>query len=311
MDWLSLSILLFLGVLTTVKSKTSGSDTDNTTVTVTTGSKNTLIEKFIEQEKGSTDLFARPGASLSLVSLFWESIGRSQYESKVQLVVTNFSKWPMIQVFSKIIKGQLNQLPNLIGPGLKEYALAWQDEFWSSSEGLITWAINGTSLKYCMVYWRVENSERHRRCRNRFGIGCFISRSKAMDVSLKIAEESESDAQNSAVADNLDWTYSHKDSISLVHCTEEFCIQGLFSPNVQSLMHISLTPLLAKDWKASNGIKQYEIELLKNSTHIEINQQFGCDTNYRVVKIIVLACALLMVKIILLVCYLSRCLCPG
>lgn len=307
------TILFILGFLRTGIS-TVGSDevveSDNATV-VTKDSENNLVESFIEKEGEGAGLFASPGPSLSLVPQLWESVKVSQYQVKLQFVVTNFSKWLMTHVFSKMIKGQLSQLPNFIGPGLKEYALAWQDEFWSSSEGLLTWAINGTSLMYCMVYWRVEDSDWHRRCPNRIGIGCFSSAAQALIVSSKIVEESKGEAKNSAVTDNLDWTYSHSDSISIFHCAEEFCIQGLFPPGVQSIIRISLLPLYAEDWKASDKIDQQDIELLKNSTHTEIDQQLVCDTNYRVVKIVLLTCALLMVKIIVLVCFLSRRMCPG
>ena len=257
-------------------------------------------------------IIAKTESSLELIRQLRESINSSKYQSKVQLVVTNNSKWPMTHVFSKIIKGQLSQISYFIEPGLKEYALAWQDEFMSSSEGMLTWSVNVTTLKYCMIYWRLESKQTHRRCPNRFGVGCFNSVAEANVASSNIIEGAESGVNNPELDERLVWTYARKDAVSATSCEKEFCIQGIFPPNVQSILRISLLPLSADQWPASNLISQHDIQLLANATEVtELNHELSCDPNMRVVKIILAICAALVIKIILLTWYLSRRLCPG
>ena len=257
-------------------------------------------------------IIAKTESSLELIRQLRESINSSKYQSKVQLVVTNNSKWPMTHVFSKIIKGQLSQIPYFIEPGLKEYALAWQDEFMSSSEGMLTWSVNVTTLKFCMIYWRLESGQTHRRCPNRFGVGCFNSVAEANVASSNIIEGAESGVKNPELDERLVWTYARKDAVSATSCEKEFCIQGIFPPNVQSILRISLLPLSADQWLASDLISQRNIQLLANATEgTELNHELVCDPNMRVVKIILAICAALVIKIILLTWYLSRQLCPG
>ena len=299
--------LLSIGVILSAESGDVGTNGN-----ATEGSDERQGTGMNPEEDDGDSLFAKTGSSLELIRQLWESVSTSQYQSKVQLVVTNYSKWLMTFVFSKVIKGQLSQLPNFIGPGLKEYALAWQDEYLSSTEGMLTWVINGTTVKYCMIYWRLESGQWHRRCPNRFGVGCFNSVAEAKVISWKIAQDAESAANNSALDGRLVWTYARNDAVSAIGCVKEFCIQGLFPPNVQSILHISLLPLSADQWQASDMISQHDIQLLANATEgTELNHELVCDRNMRVVKLILYIFAAFVLKIIILTCFLSRRMCPG
>lgn len=82
--------LLSIGIVLSAESGDVGTNGN-----ATEGSDETQVTGVNPEEDDGDSLFAKTGSSLELIRPLWESVRTSQYQSKVQLVVTNYSKWLM------------------------------------------------------------------------------------------------------------------------------------------------------------------------------------------------------------------------
>ena len=97
------------------------------------------------------------GLSVEVVSKLWEGIISNPNSTSLQLQIRNYSKNKLNILFTKLISGQGNQLPNIIEPGHMEVMLAWNDDILFLSEGVLGWSYGQRS--FCVLYWLVERDE--------------------------------------------------------------------------------------------------------------------------------------------------------
>ena len=242
------------------------------------GEQSSLFDDHHVVEKRELDPLTFAGPSIGAVEKLWDTINNDRDSSKIQLQIKNYSKYVLNIIFTERIRGETNQIPNLVEPGHMEAILAWGDWNYAPTEGIIGWSYR--MADFCIIYWRVEHDRNVWRVPNRLGMGCFSTQSEAKSVADEIKDNKKQDEKNEKV-EKLTWSYSHDDIQTLKHCEPTFCLQGSMPSTHQATVYVSLMPLSVSDWASETGISQEDVSNL-NLTEYDINTDSTLGkTNHR------------------------------